>query len=394
MTIPKNNPTSLSLPVYRKISLTFMGLSLVMTLAILYLVSARVTIIITPRLQKINSEFKIKIYSPQVKETIGDDTLKDLNNNCTNCIIGEIFENTVEEREDFPATQVEFEEKKAHGEVIIINNYNRPQTLIRTTRLLSPQGILFRTDHTIRAPTGSKVKVKVYADQPGASGEIEPTRFTIPALWPGLQDKIYGISEKTMSGGLIEIRTITQDDIEQAKKILSEKLFEKALGELREIAKTQDDFQLITQEIAEIEINAKAGDKKNEFEIKMELKLIAIKFEEVEMLNLTQERLKDLLPQKMTLLPLKKENIKYDLKEYDPKTKTVWFKISAEGLTALALESPLLTKDNLIGKTKEEVRAYLEKFPEIESVEVKFSPLWIQKVPVLKDRIKIKISNF
>ncbi len=390
MPISKNNLTSLSLPVYRKISLTFMGLSLVTTLIILYLVSAQVTIVITPRLQKINSEFKVKIYSSQIKETT-EDTLKNLDDNCTNCVIGEIFEKTVEERENFPATQVEFEEKRAQGEVIIINNYSQPQTLIRTTRLLSSEGILFRTDHTIRAPAGSKVKVKVYADQPGVSGEIGPTRFIIPGLWPGLQDKIYGISEEPMTGGLIEIKTITQDDIEQAKKVLSEKLFEKALGEM---AKTQDDFQLINREIIETEINAKPDDKKNEFEVKMGLKLIAIKFEEELMLNLAQKRLKDLLPQKMTLLSLKKENINYSLEEYDPKTKTTWLKISAEGSFILALENPLLTKDPLIGKTKEEVRAYLEKFPEIELVEIEFSPFWTQKVPVLKDRIKIKISDF
>lgn len=392
-------------PLYRRIALTFLGLSLILSLGILYLSTARAKIFITPKPEIIKTNFKVTLQSnviPTCQLAEKDPVAND------DCLPGQILTTTVEGKETFPATQVEFKEKRAQGMVTIINNYSKSQTLVRTTRLLSPEGILFRTDQTIKVPAGSQMQVRVYADQPGVEGEIGPSHFTIPGLWPGIQDKIYGESKEAMTGGIEEIKIVTQTDIQQAKDILEDKLAQKALEELRIMnyelgirnkkesqvtsSKLQKDiFQLTSQEIIEITIDSKPGDKKNEFQVEMKLKLIGIKFDEKEMFALAEKKLEELLSQHMKLLALEKKDITYILDSYNMEEKTAVLKVLSQGKAVIALDNPLLAKDPLINKNEKQVKAYLEKFPEIESVQVKFSPFWVRKVPFLRDHIEIII---
>lgn len=105
----------------------------------------------------------------------------------------------------------------AEGTVTIINNYSSVQPLVATTRLLSDSGVLFRTDETITVPAGGQVDVPVYADQPGATGNIGPSHFEIVALWDGLKDDIYGQSDAAMTGGVVKKVTMTETIVQQAK---------------------------------------------------------------------------------------------------------------------------------------------------------------------------------
>jgi hypothetical protein len=382
-------------PLYRKIALTFLSLSLVLSLGILYLSTAKAEIIIFPKPEIIKNKFNVTLRQAQgLKENLGE-----------NCLLGQIFTTTVEGKEIFPATQVEFKDKKARGTVTIINNYSRPQTLIRTTRLLSTQGILFRTDKTIQVPAGSQMQVQVYADQPGIEGEIEPSHFTIPGLWPGIQDKIYGESKEAMTEGLEEIKIVSQDDIQQAKEMIEKKLTEKAL---EESGIRNQESGIRNYEIQDFSVSAKPGDQKDEFEITMKLKLITFIFDEKEMLALIEEKLKDLIAKNTQLLPLaplslrgvptlvgttkQSPDYKLVLNSYNLEEKTAVLSVFSQGKAIITPDNPLLAKEVLIGKNKQEVKAYLEKYPEIESVQVEFSPFWVRSVPFLKNRIEIIIQ--
>ncbi len=55
-------------------------------------------------------------------------------------------------------------------------------------------------------------------------------------------------------------------------------------------------------------------------------------------------------------------------------------------------ESSVLDKNNLMGKTSEDVISYLEDLPEIESATVEFSPAWVTKVPNIEGNIKIIVQ--
>lgn len=90
----------------------------------------------------------------------------------------------------------------ARGTMTIRNTTTKDQPLTSGTRLQSSDGVIVRTQRRVDVLAGGSVEVEVVADPLGEEGNLPPGRFTIVALWAGLQDKIYGQTTETMSGGL------------------------------------------------------------------------------------------------------------------------------------------------------------------------------------------------
>lgn len=131
--------------------------------------------------------------------------------------------------------------QKAQGTITIINEFDQsPQPLVATTRFVAENGVLFR----LAAPTTipgmkdgepGRVDALVVADAPGETGNIGPTRFTIPGFDASAKrDKIYAISEVAMTGGGTGgdgVSIVTEDDIERAQQDMQ--------GELSQYIKEQ-----------------------------------------------------------------------------------------------------------------------------------------------------------
>jgi len=90
----------------------------------------------------------------------------------------------------------------AKGAMEIVNESDKAQTLVATTRFLSEGGVLFRLDERVFVPAGGRVTGAITADQPGAQGDVPAGRFTIPGLSPASQRVIYGMTKAPMSGGV------------------------------------------------------------------------------------------------------------------------------------------------------------------------------------------------
>ena len=88
---------------------------------------------------------------------------------------------------------------QAQGSVWITNAYQTPLTLIKTTRLLSADGKLFRLATTLVLPAHGQTSAQVYADQNGSLYAISPTSFTIPGLSPSLQQFVTVKSDSTFA---------------------------------------------------------------------------------------------------------------------------------------------------------------------------------------------------
>ena len=132
----------------------------------------------------------------------------------------EIEPTTVEINADYTFTDYDADSSEdaiARGTVTLVNNYSVDQPLRETTRLLSDGGVLFHTDELVTVPAGGSIEVGVYADQPGASGNIGASKFEIVALASSLKDKIYAVSDEAMSGGLIKKVTLTDELVSEAK---------------------------------------------------------------------------------------------------------------------------------------------------------------------------------
>lgn len=131
---------------------------------------------------------------------------------------------------------------KARGQITIYNNYDeKPQKLVKNTRLQTPDGKVFRLDNAIIIPGKSagvagSVKVAVHADTYGEEYNISSTQMSIPgfkgtAKYAGF----YAKNDSNMTGGDMGKRyTISIQDLKdvEAKLIpeLESKLREKILA--------------------------------------------------------------------------------------------------------------------------------------------------------------------
>jgi hypothetical protein len=224
------------------------------------------------------------------------------------------------------------------------------------------------------------------ADKPGGQGEIGPTKFTIPGLWIGLQDKIYAQSFAPMSGATKEVRTLTSEDIAQAKKTLEDELSRRALALIeQDLGKPV----LSLTEIKKAVSDTKIGVEANSFKYTLGLEVKAILFDRQKFLSLGKRALEQAAAKEpYRLLNFTAEDsLTSFLQEYDAKHNTALVKGYLEGRTSLAPSSPALSREKIAGFSKQQAITYLQQFPEISKVEIKLYPFWSRNIPLDTSKI-------
>lgn len=88
---------------------------------------------------------------------------------------------------------------QAQGPVRIVNGSSSSILLVKTTRLLTADGKLFRLASDVSVPANGQIAVGAYADQLGAAFAIGPTRFSIPGLSAIQQTQIYAVSDASFA---------------------------------------------------------------------------------------------------------------------------------------------------------------------------------------------------
>ncbi|MCK4554185.1 hypothetical protein KAU19_04445, partial [Candidatus Parcubacteria bacterium] len=193
---------SRSLGLYRKIALSFIVLTVILLAVIAYFSFVKVTITLIPSQERVSSNLILDVFDQDKRSAVSEGE-----------ILGAVKQVEVEQIKTYPATDIEVISEEVIGKVILINNYSKNQPLVATTRLLSPDNKLFRIKKTVNVPAGGQLEVEVYADEPGQDMIIGPAHFTIPGLWAGLQDEIYGESKEPMKYSRQVKKYIKQDDI-------------------------------------------------------------------------------------------------------------------------------------------------------------------------------------
>jgi hypothetical protein len=368
--------------VYRKIVLSFITLTIILILVILYFSFNSVFITITPKKEPIDVDFTVKVEESNSSEE-------------AEIIAGQIFETIVEANKKFDASGSKTLETDVKGKVTMVNESSHDQTLVATTRLLTPDNILFRTKKTVTIKAGEKVEVEVYADNPNLSMAVGPTKFTIPGLWSGLQEKIYATSSEPLSGIKRETAVVTKADIDEAKKILTEDLVGRALEEFKNKITGSDISWKIATKIEELSsnIDAKPDEPKEEFNVGLKLKIGGAALDNEKLLVLAKENFRDNLPSDKELLEIDGSSFKYSVKSYDLNNKRANLDVHLAGLAILKESDSIFDKDKFVGLNKGQIEAYLKNFNSIESAKIRFIPPWFFNAPKLKDHIIIKIER-
>jgi hypothetical protein len=183
-------------------------------------------------------------------------------------------------------------------------------------------------------------------------------------------------------------------DIEKAKEDLRKEMIEKAKNDANRMFDNRYHIIYdIDDSFSTFDINAVAGDRLEEFSISGESQVVVIAFLKDEIKDLAQEKLKLLVPGDKELKEFSESNLSYTLDNYNIKEGIATLKINFSGLMTIDEDTEIVDRSQLINLSREQIRKYLDTYPEIKNYTLDFRPAFLNKAPSLADRIEIKINQ-
>jgi translation elongation factor EF-1beta len=375
---PKPQASSL----YRNIAFGFLGLTILVVIGALWVSSvyARVTV-------------KVKRDTTQVQSVI------ELGRNPEqNQLRGRMVQGTFEKIQEFAVKETSTaeipEDLEVKGTVKIINNYSKPQTLVKTTRLLTSDGRLYRIDNNVVVQPKQSVTVTAYSDKKGKEYVLPVgTKLTIPGLWIDLQKWIYAETVSGFSGGQQIGKIVSSMAVAEAKKALEEAVFEQAVKTLKAEAAVGEDWSMVSQKkVIDEKTNVTPGQRSDQFmaSIKLEVKLVF--YPQKDMDALVKQKFKERLPDGREITNFDPSAISFKIESLDVPNEKAKLSFSAQASTKLTQDSPALSKDSVAGLGLDEAKAKLMDVEGVESVDIQIRPAWIGKLPTMKDRIEMVVQ--
>lgn len=363
---------------YRLIVNIFIGVTIFMMAAVLHLTLATATITLPQKTDSFVFDAPLTL-----SKAAGADS-----------VYGEIQSVQITDTSTQPVNQKMTDSDTAGVSVTIVNTTAKAQPLVKTTRFLSANGHLFRLQSAVNVPAGGQTKGYLVADQKGDDYLIPAQKFTIPGLWEGLRDKIYGQSADTASFKQLSAQALTDGDIKDASDNLLEAMKAKAISQLQ--AKLPTNVKLnpdqVVGHITDQAVDAKVGDQVDAFSITLTATFDAMVFDTEALLTLTKTKLKDQLPDNVSVVTYTEDSFSYHLTAIDTANQTADVKVHLEAqVTTGALVKDFINPKTLRGKTVAEAEKYLAD-QGLPGARVTLSPFWVTRVPTLEDHIVIENS--
>ncbi|MCX6765003.1 MAG: hypothetical protein NT148_00480 [Candidatus Nealsonbacteria bacterium] len=204
--------------------------------------------------------------------------------------------------EEFQATGKKTKEEKAKGTIHVYNSFSdASQSLVLGTRFVSADGKLFKTTSKQTIPGGTykggklvagEIDISVEAAEVGEAYNIGPTTFSIPGFaGTSKYTAFYGKSFSAMSGGAKkEVSVATQDDLDNADALLTDKAKKQGLDLLK--TTLSNDLVLIdgaaVSDIKEKVFSVKASDEADKFSLKITVDSTGLAFKKADMESFAQ----------------------------------------------------------------------------------------------------------
>lgn len=363
---------------FRRLAATLFILTISMLAVVLYIASVQATIIITARRVPVTTNFFARLTS----EPQG-----------TADIPAAFFSEVITRKKTFAAQGEGVEiPAKAHGTVTIFNEQSTAQSLVATTRLLTPEGVLFRIVEGVNIPAKGKVQVEARADQPGKNGEVSPTRFTIPGLSVSKQSVVYATSADAMVGGVERRRRLTQDDFEHAQEVFVNDIAQEVVASWRAKAPASLAASVVKTEVISQATDVEEGTEAGAFTLSTSVRVNAVFYDADRLGKRTEQMVADHVADGQSFAGMNGEpNVA--LEQLDASKGTARARVEARGFAQLAASADVLNPERFIGLSAAQAKAYFEAFEAIESAEVKLSPFFVRHIPRLADHITVKIDN-
>lgn len=369
--IPSNQPVRF----YKFIALSFLIVTIVLLGFIVFMSSKRAEITIVTRSEPIHVQATVTIDPAQTKQIVS----------------GFVTTTLVEAEQSFSPQGNKKEDGVAEGVVTLINDGDTEQALVATTRLLTPEGILFRMKDRAVVPAKGSIEVSVYADQKGISGDIGPSTFTIPGLNEAKQKIVYARSSTAMQGGVRTIGTVNEDDIQKAEKQMLEVLKKNGSDALTALYPNNKGLFEVAQYV--FENDAKLGEEASTFKVTGRATVVGVFYDEAQLKAYAGEMLQKQVVDNSEVLESVQGEPTVVLDSHDLGKGTAVLGVTHTGLVNIDPNSRELQKIMFFGKTEDEVRRYVMSLNHVQGVEMHFRPMWNRSVPHVADHVVVTIKQ-
>lgn len=364
---------------YRVIATTFLAATLLLVIFVVFLTGGKATISLKLKPQTVKANTNLAVVAKPANGQVGG------------VVTGTVIKG---EKNFSPSGGTEIP-AAATGEVILYNKTNSAQPLVATTRLLSPDGVLFRLKKSTTVPANGQVKAEVYADKSGAAGEIGPAKFIIPGLSEIKQKDIYAESKTKMSGGVKHIAALTEADLKAAEESLVADLYSTGQGKLVNMAKTSSSVyaaSLYTYVKNSVKTDAKVGAVSGSFQMSGEIQVVGVFYNPTDLRDILLKQVEENLSAGEQLSG-NSAAPSIQINKYDLAAGTADLRVAQEFLVKAAYSDDLLDKSKLLGQPKDAAIEYLKNFSWVDSVEISTKPAWSKKLPREASKIEIKVSE-
>ncbi len=370
--------------LYRNIALSFLFLTTVLLFAVFYLYFVKLTIRIEPKKERIVSSVSFKVYDEQKNSLeAGEDY-----------ILGSVEELEVKKENVYKTSGEEILGHEIIGSVTLINNTFENKTLVATTRLLSPDGKLFRLKKEVTIPANGRIEADIYADEPSEELAMAPGSFTIPGLWAGLQEKVYAENKEPFVYKRQIKKFVEQIDIDMALKDLKTSLVNEVNEKLSQDYKGFDEVVLSSDESSfRASADVKSGQEAESFKISASMKVKLVAFSQAVVNILAKKKFETSLADDMKISSLDDEKMEFSLVDADFEKGEADIDLDFAGYAVPREAGDVLDRKKIIGLNEAQIKDYLSNLDKFSGFELVFWPSFIKKAPVLTDKIKIQVKE-
>ena len=366
--------------IYVKIISFFLILTIGAIFLILHFALSKATITIFSRDENQNKQVVVALQAENTDNVAND------------AVIGKIIDVELELEGTAPSNSESIPASKAGGTVTIINNYSKDQALVKTTRLLSTTGKIYRISENVNVPSKGQIKVWAEADQDGSDYVSDSQdKMTIPGLWPQLQDQIFAQAPEGFKQTSRPGYNVTKENIDAAQNNLLAEAKKQGLAKINELLtadlKIDENRLYLKQEAIS---SSTVGDNSPVAKVKEKVKIYGLVFSVSDLYKLAENKFTSQLASDESIMEFLPDKYNYKISEIDVEKNTAIIEVNLDAKIKSSSHPWLIDKSKLVGLNAEQIKEYLQGEFNISESEVKFFPFWVKTAPKFKDHIIIE----
>lgn len=324
---------------------------------------------------------------------------------------GTVISREVSQTKNYPATGSKQVGTKATGTLTIYNFTKNTLTLRAGTTVLVADGkrFVFNKDATNIRPTARigagdeqevdqsslTAPVPVTAEVIGESSNMAAsTKFEIRNSALGNNANVYAVNSAALAGGTIKnITVVSQEDIDKATADLTQTLAQQAEADLNAENGSSTTNKLLPSAVSN-EVLARTagkdpGDESSSFDMTIIAKVTGLTYKEEDVTGVMLDKINSVLSDDKYLLPEAKNVTDAKYKSIDLALGKGVLSVHFETIAAYRVNNSNVSA-LLAGKNANEIKEILLTRPEIDRVDVEFSPFFVNKAPRYNGKIYIE----